>query len=91
MNDARFWRAHDEYYSPPEDDCEECEECGGTGEAEHDCGDDVCCCEDPEPVPCEECEGYGTISRRERRQRFLDEKADYEYQCWKDRKAEEEL
>lgn len=38
----------------------ECNECGGEGYAYHDCGEDVCCCADPEDnVPCEQCDGKG--------------------------------
>lgn len=36
-----------------------CQNCNGTG-AYHDCGEDCCCCADPEPnVVCEECDGEG--------------------------------
>jgi hypothetical protein len=35
--------------------------CGGEGFSErfHDCGEDVCCCLDPEPGECPECHGEG--------------------------------
>lgn len=39
----------------------ECETCGGEGVEGHDCGEDVCCCADPdEPnLVCEICFGEG--------------------------------
>ena len=40
---------------------ESCWQCGGEG-GFHDCGEDCCCCEDPENdlnEPCEECKGQG--------------------------------
>ena len=38
----------------------DCDECGGDGLTEHDCGDDTCCCLDPEPnVECWVCDGLG--------------------------------
>lgn len=44
----------------PEDDEDECEYCGGTGFSHHDCGEDTCCCLDPEPNRrCEACGGTG--------------------------------
>lgn len=40
----------------------ECESCGGEGMDGHDCGEDVCCCLDPEPnVPCHDCGGSGKV------------------------------
>lgn len=39
----------------------ECWNCGGTGETEHDCFDDTCCCLNPEPEMCEVCGGDGWI------------------------------
>ncbi len=39
---------------------EECENCGGEGVSGHDCGEDCCCCIDPEDnVPCDYCDGAG--------------------------------
>ena len=39
---------------------EECEQCGGEGVDGHDCGEDTCCCRDPEEnIPCRECGGRG--------------------------------
>ena len=38
-----------------------CWSCGGEGDA-HDCGEDACCCAEPEfddRVACSECEGAG--------------------------------
>jgi hypothetical protein len=39
----------------------ECWNCGGNGYSEdfHDCGEDCCCCIDPEPGECPECHGRG--------------------------------
>ena len=38
----------------------ECENCGGEGVTSHDCGEDCCCCEDPEDnVACDCCDGEG--------------------------------
>lgn len=39
---------------------EDCDNCGGTGFSGHDCGEDVCCCADPEDDdPCDWCDGEG--------------------------------
>ncbi|MHC4616794.1 MAG: hypothetical protein ACYTEQ_03475 [Planctomycetota bacterium] len=39
-----------------------CWQCGGEGFSHHDCGEDTCCCRDPEPnVTCDICKGEGTI------------------------------
>jgi len=36
----------------------ECEACGGEGVSGHDCGEDCCCCEDPEDnIRCDICNG----------------------------------
>ncbi len=36
----------------------DCEECGGDGYVYHDCGEDTCCCLNPEDnVPCDLCRG----------------------------------
>lgn len=44
QDDGRTWR--------------ECWDCGGEGVTYHDCGEDTCCCLDPQPnVRCETCEG----------------------------------
>lgn len=41
---------------------EECENCGGEGVSGHDCGEDCCCCLDPEEnVVCDTCRGEGTF------------------------------
>jgi hypothetical protein len=38
----------------------ECDYCGGEGYTGHDCGEDCCCCLDPEDnVRCDICKGYG--------------------------------
>ena len=43
---------------------QECEACGGEGVSGHDCGEDCCCCKDPEEnVRCEFCEGAGCWDR----------------------------
>ena len=37
-----------------------CHVCDGAGVFGHDCGEEVCCCLDPEDNdPCEECRGRG--------------------------------
>lgn len=37
-------------------DCDQCED----GYSYHDCGEDTCCCLDPEPnVECDRCDGEG--------------------------------
>lgn len=48
------------------DDCgaekewRDCYNCGGEGFSYHDCGEDCCCCLDPEDnVTCDICEGAG--------------------------------
>lgn len=44
-------------------DGEPCYACGGEGEY-HDCGEDTCCCADPETqdmYDCEECNGTGRL------------------------------
>lgn len=39
---------------------EACDQCGGDGVDGHDCGEDVCCCLDPdENVDCDVCGGEG--------------------------------
>lgn len=38
----------------------DCWNCGGEGNSYHDCGQDTCCCLDPEDnVECDICEGDG--------------------------------
>jgi hypothetical protein len=41
----------------------ECENCGGSGAVLNDCGEDCCCCSDPELShgyhTCETCQGKG--------------------------------
>jgi len=40
---------------------ERCDQCGGEGYWGHDCGEDVCCCLDPEENErCERCDGEGS-------------------------------
>ena len=39
---------------------EKCQDCGGDGYVDHDCGDDTCCCYMPEDnVECSSCRGNG--------------------------------
>ena len=39
----------------------DCWNCGGTG-GFHDCGEDTCCCRDPQPnKTCEICHGTGAL------------------------------
>lgn len=39
---------------------EDCDACGGEGTFGHDCGEDTCCCLDPEEnVACDNCLGRG--------------------------------
>jgi len=47
-------------YTDEEDDCWNC---GGTGYIEYDCtcGEDTCCCLDPEPPMCRICNGEGIV------------------------------
>lgn len=41
---------------------EQCWNCAGDGHSGHECGEDCCCCLYPEDnVPCDICEGDGTI------------------------------
>lgn len=46
LGDGTYWRT--------------CYQCGGEGLGEHDCGEDTCCCLDPEPnTTCGICKGEG--------------------------------
>ena len=39
---------------------EHCDDCGGEGVSGHDCGEDTCCCADPDDnMDCDWCEGEG--------------------------------
>jgi hypothetical protein len=41
---------------------DECEQCGGVGVYGHDCGEDCCCCLDPEDnETCDICGGTGSF------------------------------
>ena len=41
-----------------------CEQCGGDGVDGHECGEDTCCCLDPEDnEPCDFCCGRGSFNR----------------------------
>lgn len=43
---------------------EDCENCGGEGVTDHDCGEDVCCCLNPyDNVRCDICRGECTFPR----------------------------
>jgi hypothetical protein len=55
----------DDYYD--EREWIDCESCGGTGmTGEHDCGEDTCCCLNPEEnVICDICEGAGGWDKSE--------------------------
>lgn len=100
MTNARFEKAEREYYDPPDDDLEDCETCESSGKVDHDCetcneglDDHLFPCGECEgsgkyKVDCENCEGHGSISKAQKRQDFLDMKADYDYQIMKDRKFE---
>jgi hypothetical protein len=45
------------------EEVEECSACGGTGFDGHDCGEDTCCCADPEDnIPCQFCNGTGFVA-----------------------------
>lgn len=37
----------------------DCWRCGGSGYLEHDCGEDTCCCMDPDDIECDLCHGEG--------------------------------
>jgi hypothetical protein len=42
---------------------EGCSNCGGEGVTGHDCGEDSCCCADPEDnVSCDICHGSGAFA-----------------------------
>lgn len=48
------------------DDCyyEDCDDCGGTGYVGHDCGEDTCCCLNPEDnILCDTCGGRGSLEK----------------------------
>lgn len=48
-------------YDEPDDIGECCDACGGEG-FYHDCGDDTCCCANPDEddlLVCDECGGRG--------------------------------
>lgn len=61
MSGPETW-ARDEFMAEGADwDSDECWACGGTGEQEHDCGEDCCCCLEPLPDSCEVCHGRGSI------------------------------
>lgn len=91
MEDSNFWRAREQHYCPPEDeeDQETCEQCEGSGEAPHDCGEDTCSCIEPLPEICSTCEGSGYVYVQEKVSRLKEAREDYEYQKRKDEKMEE--
>ena len=44
----------------PDGEWVDCWKCGGEGTTGHDCGEDCCCCLEPEDnVICDECGGAG--------------------------------
>lgn len=47
------------------DETDECWNCGGEGFIDGDCtcGEDCCCCLEPEPPVCDVCEGKGHFDR----------------------------
>ena len=52
--------------TPTDDDNDDvrsarCWSCDGSGEAEHDCGEDTCCCANPMPGVCRACGGTGRL------------------------------
>lgn len=50
----------------PWTDWVECDYCGGSGVDGHDCGEDVCCCLNPEDnLVCQFCGGKGGIQQSE--------------------------
>ena len=51
-------RWEDDGFDPHE---AECWDCGGSGEVEHQCFEDSCCCLDPEPDVCRTCRGRGYL------------------------------
>lgn len=43
-------------------DMEECDACGGDGVSGHDCGEDTCCCLNPDDnITCQTCNGTGWV------------------------------
>ena len=45
----------------------ECPACGGEGIRDDGscmCGDDTCCCAEPEAPECSVCDGYGWVARK---------------------------
>lgn len=43
-----------------------CPCCGGDGAQGHDCGEDSCCCIQPEEnMPCQNCFGTGTVPAKD--------------------------
>lgn len=115
INSSKWDRAEAEWLSPPEDDSEECHECGGFGTLPEKCeycegsgkvetgviepnggAKELVPCEDCDGTgifdeDCEQCEGHGNISRSQARRERAEAKADYDYQCYKDKKAEGDL
>lgn len=76
-----FEKAEKAHLAPPDDpegDWELCEECDGKGEIPHDCGSDTCCCIDPDPIICSNCDGDGNVfvpqlTREEYAERYEDD------------------
>ena len=58
-NDGKEWGCQCARCGSTADWCE-CWECGGDGVSGHDCGEDCCCCADPEDnIRCDVCNGQG--------------------------------
>ena len=110
---SKSWQwAEDQYFSPPDDDGEECFKCDGTGTKPVECeycegtgkietgiiepnggAKEFIICEDCEGTKvfneeCNRCEGHGHVSKEQLRKEYLDGKADYDYQNYKDSKIE---
>lgn len=65
-----YYDEPEDYIEPEAETCKvcgadmeftDCWQCGGEGYGDdfHDCGEDCCCCLDPEPGECPECNGAG--------------------------------
>lgn len=73
---------------------ESCDFCEGVGTYQHSEEIAVQVCEDCNgtgiyKADCSECDGSGLVDRAKARRDFLEAKGEYEYQAYKDRKAEE--
>jgi hypothetical protein len=89
-NKASFWRAHESYYSlPDEDDFDTCQDCidGKIPNPDYDERDPIELRE-PEICDCEECNGTGQINVSAIARRDYEDakeaKADYDFECQRD-------